>query len=172
MSGTLSVTEMIAELEAQIEHYSRAEATHAEQAVFHSVQRKICAEELVKLRERHAAFKEAATAAVELVGRVPELTLRAEVSKAEEEDAALSPYPVSRLIARVVDQRAPGDPFGATAITYEVNRRWTGKLKRQVDVRTVGACLRRLHQRGRLSLVQAGRAFHESLYARPGAGPN
>lgn len=43
---------MIAELQAQVEHYRNEEAMHAQREVFHREQRAVAAEELAKVLER------------------------------------------------------------------------------------------------------------------------
>jgi hypothetical protein len=73
---------------------------------------------------------------------------------------------LSRLVARVVEGRPPGEAFGATAIAREVERRFGKQLKGRVDVRSVGVNLRRLFLAGKIQQARKGTAFHESLYSR------
>lgn len=171
MSRNQSVAEWIADLEAQIEHYRKEEALHAEREAFHREQRGLAAQALAKVLERYEAFKGAVDAAGELVERSP--ARKPEPVRQEDEDLGPGRLMLSRLVARVVEERPPGEAFGATAIAREVERRFGKKLKDRVDVRSVGVNLRRLYLAGKIRQVRKGTAFHESLYTRrqaPGAG--
>ena len=174
MSLNQSVADVIAELQAQVEHYRKQEEMHAQQEVFHREQRAVAAEELAKVLERFESFKKAAESIGELIGRVPALHKAAAPAPEEEDDLGAGRPKVSRLVAKVVEEQPPGQAFGATVIAGEVNRRFGKKLRRAVDVRAVGVNLRRLHLAGRIGQVREGKAHHEALYTRgpkPAPGP-
>ena len=112
MSRSQSVAEWIAELEAQIEHFRKEEALHAEQEDFHREQRAVATQELTRVLERYETFKGAADAAGELVGRIPALR-KPDKAPAQQEDLGPGRPMLSRLVARVVEGRPPGEAFGA-----------------------------------------------------------
>ncbi len=166
MSRSQSVAEWIAELEAQIEHYRKEEALHAEREAFHREQRAVAAQGLANVLERYEAFKGAVDAAGEVVGRVPALRKPETAPVRQEEDFGPGRPMLSRLVARVVEERPPGEAFTGTVIAREVERRFGKALKRRVDVRSVGVNLSRLSLAGKIRQVRKGTAFHESLYIR------
>ena len=166
MSDERSVTDIVAELEAQIEHYRGAEVRHAEQEVFHREQKAYCAGELAKVLQRYETFKAAATEAGELMGKVPEVARPARPAQEAAPEDLSGPVQQSRFIAKVVEEREPGEVFGATLITQEVNRRFSHRFKRPIDKRLVAVKLRRLAEHGRIRRMREGTAYHESLYAR------
>ena len=79
---------------------------------------------------------------------------------------------LSQMITRILEAKAPDEPFGASGVVKEIQERWGTKLRRPVNLRTVATTLRRWAAAGRLHQVREGRAFNESLYTRtkPGAG--
>jgi hypothetical protein len=163
MSKTLSVAQMLANLEARIAFYQERRAFHAEQEAHHREQLALHDAELQKTRERFEAFKAAAEAASDLAApvAVPEM------DAAAEEISYFGNRPmVSRLVARVVESQPAGEPFGARAIAMEVNRRYREVLKKPVNPGTVSVALRRLEASGRIRQIRPGKALHEALYVR------
>lgn len=166
MSKSLSVSDMLANLEARIAHHrerreihARQEAHHREQCAFHDA-------ELARILERYDAFKAAADAAADYA-LPPEPGDRRDLPQAEEDLPRFGNRPrVSSLIVRVVESRPEGEPFGARAIAAEVNRRYADKLHKPVDSATVSTVLRRLSRARKLRKVRPGRAAHEGLYTR------
>ena len=166
MSSKRSVAEILASLEMREALHEEREAFHASQEVHHREQRAAHAAELEKVRQRLAAFREAAASAVEIVDQ----------PLAETETApAVSPAVKSKLSGRLIPSRVvraviatlPADePFGPTAVATETNRRHADTLDRALDARTVSDVLRRMRAEGSLHLVQEGKAFHEALYSR------
>ena len=73
---------------------------------------------------------------------------------------------LSRMIARVLEGRAPDEVFGARSVTQEIQVRWGAKLRRRPDPRSVAATLRRWGAAGRIHQVREGRAYYESLYRK------
>ena len=76
----------------------------------------------------------------------------------------------SRFIRAVVESRPDGEPFGASGVTAEVNRRFGDRLRNPVDTRSASDVLRRMSSERKIHLVRPGKAFSEALYAR-GARP-
>lgn len=161
MRKDMSVSWLLAELEARAEHHEKQEAHHAEQEVFHREERVRHAAELQSTRERLAAFRTAAEAAGELVAR-------SQAAPAPPEDdlpagASLRP---SQLAWRVLETLGPDETIGGAAMTREINRRYGKRLRRPVKVRNMATALRRMAAAGYIRQSQKGRAYHEALYAR------
>jgi hypothetical protein len=157
----MSVTRILAELKTQIEHHRSREAFHAEKEVFHRQERERHAVDLQLALERSATFEAAADAAGELVARAREAQ-REKVA----DDIPAGKTVLSKLVDRVVFGRDMEESFGATGITREIEERYGARLKRKIDVRTVGAKLRRMARGRQIHRVREGRSFHESLYKR------
>jgi hypothetical protein len=164
MSKTLSVSEILANLEARLSHHrerrevhARQEAHHREQCAFHDA-------ELMKIQERYDAFKAAAEAASDYA-HPPEA---ADGSLPAEEDLPRfgNRLRVSGLIARVVEALPEGEPFGAQAVAAEVNQRYGDRMDKPVRPATVSAVLRRLGRARKIRQVRHGKAAQEGLYVR------
>jgi len=165
MSRQLSVARILGELEERIEHHRSQEAFHAAQVAFHQEQQARHAAELAVARERHQTFQAAADSAGELVARPREVP-------AVDDSMPGGKWAVlSTLVARIVATKGPIEPFGATAITEEIDERWGSRLKRRVDPRSVAAKLRRMARIGLIHQLREGRSHHESLYSRTPAPP-
>jgi len=163
----LSVGEMLAKLEAQIAFHRERTAFHTEQRDRHQAELGRHAAELDRLTRYYETFKGVA-ADVEEAFRDAQPALASELAKG---DDALGGKPrVGRMVARVVKTWEPGVPFGASAVAAEIGRRFAGKLSRGVDVRSVGASLRRRCEEGVLELVREGKPFHEAVYRKPAVG--
>jgi hypothetical protein len=166
MSTSLSVAQVLANLEKKLAFHRDQETLHAKQEAFHREQRAVHGAEIEKVAQHLEAFKAVAIPAAELA------TPPAPPPPPEEPDLGANPL-ISRLVSRVVASRPPDETFGASHIAAEVNRRYPTKLRRPVDPRTVSSALRRLRDTGHLHLVREGRAHHEALYAkgpRPAGG--
>jgi hypothetical protein len=169
MSQELSVARILTELKEQIEHSRRREAFHAEQEVFHRQQRERHAGDLQIALERFATFEAAAEAAGELVTRARQA--RKEKEKTAVDDSIPAGKNVlSKLVERLVFGKDMEETFGATVITRELLERYGTRLKREVDVRSVAAKLRRMDRGRQIHRVREGRSFHESLYRRGPGG--
>ena len=169
MSQELSVARILTELKEQIEHYRSQETYHAEQEVFHRQERERNAAELQTALDRFAAFEAAAEAAGELVTRARQ------ARKAKEKVAIDDAIPagknvLSKLVERLVFGKDMEETFGATVITRELLERYGDRLKREIDVRSVAAKLRRMAWNRQIHRVREGRSFHESLYRRGPGG--
>src|ERR1700709_1159281 len=73
---------------------------------------------------------------------------------------------INRLVARVIEDRSPEEPFGPRVITEEVNRRFAARLKTPLDMRQVSMALRWLVAGGRIVQHEKGRPHWESKYVR------
>lgn len=165
MSKSLSVSDMLANLEARIAHHREHREIHAQQEAHHREQCAFHDTELAKILERYDAFKAAAAGAADYV-HPPEFASR-DLSRAEEDLPLFGNRPrQSSLIVRVVGSRPEGEPFGARAIAAEVNRLYGDKLPKPVDSATVSTVLRRLSKARKLQQVRPGKAAHEGLYKR------
>jgi len=166
MSRQLSIERVLADLQVRIEHHRGKESLHAAQEVFHQKERARHAAELQTVLERFETFRAAADAVGELVAR----PLKGE-QEVDDSIPAGRGAVLSKLVARMVAAKGTIEAFGATDIAREVHARYGARLKRKIDIRTVGAKLRRMAQSGQIHQLREGRAFHEALYSlTPGGG--
>jgi hypothetical protein len=70
------------------------------------------------------------------------------------------------MVTKIVESWPVGQPFGTTAITNEINRRYRDRLRKPAGSRMVSLHLRRLLATGEVASVREGRPFHEALYVR------
>jgi hypothetical protein len=167
MSSKLSVAEVLENLESRAAFHREREAFHAGQEEQHRQERTRHAAELEKVLHNLETFRSASSSAVELVQQAhpaPEPTVP------HLELPASGKVMVSRMIRAVVESQGDGEPFGASLVTAEVNRRFAGRLRRPVDTRAASDVLRRMNNAGQLHLVRAGKAFSEALYAKGARG--
>lgn len=159
MSSQLSVTEILAHLEAQMafhreqaSHHVQQEALHREKGAFHAA-------EYEKIAGNYEAFKASAETAFQIAAQAAELRPLPE------------PLPVkrvlpSRLVARWVAQVPAGEGFAPTRVAEEVKRRFGAELSRPITSRLASTALRRLLADGEIRLVKKGTAHHEAVYTR------
>lgn len=145
MSSKLPIDQMLVQLEGKVAHLRERQAFHAKQEAFHHERAAGYSAELATAVEHLEAFRAAAADANEDLGKG---------------------RPLSRMIARVLEAKAPDEVFGPAAVTNEIHARWGAKLRRKVDPRTVAATLRRWAVSGRIHRTREGRAHYESLYVR------
>lgn len=161
MSSKLSVEEVLSHLEERAASLRSDEAFHAQQEAHHREQRELCAAELEKVLASLEAFRTAATGAV---GFAQAAGVQPAAKAAPEELPPPGRLMVSRLL-RLVIESLP-EPFGASAVAAEANRRFKDRLKEYVGPRTASDVLRRMLAEGALELVRKGKASHEALYRR------
>ncbi len=161
MSRQLSIEKVLADLQSRIEHHRTKQTFHEAQEAFHQTEKARHAADLQIALDRFETFKAAADAVDELVTRPLKEEKAIDDSIPAGKGAVLS-----KLVARLVAAKAAAETFGATDITHEAQRRYGARLKRPIDVRTVGAKLRRMAQAGHIHQVSEGRAFHEAQYSR------
>ena len=166
MGSNLSITHMLAQLEMQVAHHQERQAFHEQQTLFHQEQAALHGNELKTATERLETFRAASAAAGEFLDRVKAGAPPAPDPNASEDLGKGTP--LTRLIARVVEGKAPDEPFGANAVSEEIQQRWGGKLRRKVDPRSVSSTLSRWAAAGHLHRTRDGRSHQEALYARRG----
>lgn len=166
MSTSLSLHQMLTQLEARIADHRAKLAFHASQLQFHEEKKALHEAELQAALERYETLRTASASAGQYLGEpgsgaapLPETEIEASSRRGS----------LSRMIAYVVESRGPGEVFGTAAITEEIRKRWGARLRRKIDPRSVSATLRRWAAGGRLEVAREGRAHHEALYRR-GAG--
>lgn len=158
MSMKLSLEEILRNLEQQVAFHREQAVLHAQREEHHRDQRAIHEVELEKVSRHLESLRTVAVPASEVVAPPP--------AKASG-DLNLGPNPkLTDLIARILEGRPGDEPFGAKAMTAEINRRFRQALGRDADVRSVGAALRRMREQGRIRLVREGGAVREGLYAK------
>lgn len=165
MSSELSVTQILANLEAQMAFHRDKEKHHAEQEALHGEQRAVHAAELETVTKHYEAFRAAAGEAVERVARNV-IPAPAPPPRVEPPQPPLKPTLPSRLVARLVKVLPAGEELAPSRVAREVNRRYAAELRKPMDSRLASAALRRLMADGTLQLVRKGTAHHEAVYMR------
>lgn len=165
MNTSLSIAQVLSDLETQIAHHESQEAFHAAQEAFHREQRAVHAGGLTKVRERYEIFKAGVTAAGEIFADRPQ---PAPPPPPVEIDLDGGRRPtLAKLVLRLVAAKDGGETLTPSSVAQELNKRYAGKLRRSVDGRGVSVYLRRLLADGRLRLVRKGGAAHEAVYTLP-----
>jgi hypothetical protein len=159
MALDLSLSEILAKLEARIASLREQAEMHARQEEHHREQRTLREAELQKALEQLGSFQAVAATAGEL--DLPD----ASPPPPREEDLGAHPT-LPKMVARVVNDRPAGERFGARSVTQEVNQRFRKWLRRPADVPAVSTTLRRMCANRRIFQVRAGKANHEALYTR------
>jgi hypothetical protein len=159
MNPRLSIAQVLSDLGSQIATHEERESFHTGQEAFHRSQREIHEGELARLRQRYEGFKVAAQAAGEEVGRGAGL-------RPVPDDSEGDRSTLSKLVARLIEQKDEGERFGPTALAQEINDRHAKRLRNPARARSVSVALRRLLAEGDVRLVEEGRAFHEAVYVR------
>jgi hypothetical protein len=158
MSSSLSVAAILASLEAQLARHREQAEVHAREEAQHRDQRERHEREAEEVSRRIEAFRTSAGEAVERVARA-----------GAPENADLDPGKrqiLTRLVTRMVADKAGGEQFGAAALAEEVNRRFSDLLRKPAKTRHVAMVLRRLEEQGRIHRFRRGRPHHEALYVR------
>ena len=171
MGSNLSIAAALAQIEAKIahhktqhEHHAAQEEHHAQQQVFHAEQKAVHEAEHRRAIERYETFKAASASIGELL-----------VDVKTEEPPAPPPLDdidfgewrwLSRLMSRIIERKAPGEVFGASALIQEIQQRWGSKLRHRIQPRSVSSTLRRWAATGEIRLVRDGRSYRESLYTK------
>ncbi|HEX6902482.1 MAG TPA: hypothetical protein VF789_22370 [Thermoanaerobaculia bacterium] len=161
MDPGLSLQQMLANLEAQMDLHREKEAWHAREEAAHREQRAAHAAELEVLARHYEALKSSAEAAAPLAARhVP--------APQEPLQETLPPgKPVVRrdLVERVVAEMPEGEVFSPASVAAAVNRRFRN-LPKPADPRMASTVLRRLVAEGRVRVVQKGTSHREATYTR------
>lgn len=159
MSSKLSAEEVLFHLEARASVLRERVELHAQQEVHHREQRASVGAELAKVEMNLEALR----TALDSIGDLPPA---APVSEGEEQLPAPGRLMVGRLARRVALSRGFAEPFGATAVAAEVNRRFPDLLQESLGTRAASDVLRRMLAEGELGLVRKGKASHEAWYKR------
>jgi hypothetical protein len=159
MSMKLSLEEILRNLEQQVAFHREQATLHAQQEELHRSQRVIHEAELERASRHLESLKAVAVPASEFAAPVAPAKVPG--------DSDVGPNPtLTALIARILESRPADEPFGARAMTAEINRRFRQALGRDADNRSVASALRRMHQQGRIRLVREGAAVREGLYTK------
>jgi hypothetical protein len=168
MSSEMSVTRVLARLEARAAAHREQQAFHAGKEAHHRKQRELHEAELEKVNANLEAFRSAATTAVDLATQPAE---ERPSSNSLDIESGWGRVMVSRMIRAVVESQVfGGEPFGGSDVVEEANKRFADRLRRPIDSRTAGDTLRRMRREKRIHLVRVGIPFYEALYglgARP-----
>jgi hypothetical protein len=169
MNETLSVAQMLDNLEARVAFHRERRDFHAAQEVHHREQLAVHDAELRKVLQHFETFKAAAEAAADFAAPPPLAHEPVAAPPPAEEIPYFGNRPMlSRLIARVVEARPAGETFGGRAIAALVNQRYGEVLPRPAQPGPVSVVLRRLAAAGRIRQVQPGGAVHEGIFVRDG----
>jgi hypothetical protein len=109
MPASLSIPQMLTELQSQIAYHREQEELHAGQEAFHREKREHHATELQMAQERFQAFETAAVAAGELVERHRTATAPPAPSL---DVPDWKRRPVGHLVTRLVNSQRPEETFG------------------------------------------------------------
>ena len=166
MTSSLSVEEVLSNLEQRAAFHRDQEALHAQQEGHHREQRALHAAELEKVQQSLDAFRSVAASAVELARPVAAAAATVPVAQEVEELPPPGRFMVARLLRLVAESATFPEPFGPSAVAAEANRRFRERLSRAIGQRTASDVLRRLLAEGVIKLARKGTAFHEGLYTR------
>lgn len=165
MDPGISLQQMLASLEEQMDLHREKEAHHAREEAAHREQRALHAAELEALARHYEALKSSAEAAAPLVTRyVPAHPPQPEESLQETLPAG-KPVIRRRLVERVIAEMPKGEVFSPTSIAAAVNRRFRN-LPKPAEPRMTSAALRRLAAEGSIRVVQKGTSHREANYTK------
>ena len=170
MGANVSVTEMLAQLEAKVAYHKAQQELHAQKEALHAEQKGVHEAEYGKALKRCEAFKAAAAEAGEIL---VDVTPPAAAAPELPEDFGSSEWHwLSRLMSLILEGKAPDETFGPSKIVREIRERWGAKLPHKVDPRSVSVTLRAWATKGRIHKVREGRAYYEAIYTkgRPASG--
>jgi hypothetical protein len=154
MSKRLSLPEMLADLERRVAFHRQQEEMNAEREAFHHEERARHAAALAEAAQQLAVLQ-AATAGAEAL-----LREAAPLPAPAEKPEAAPPRVLSKLIALTVGDWPDGEPFGASDVAAEIERRF----ERQVFVPTVSRTLLRFAKTGVIRTHRPGVSYAETLY--------
>lgn len=167
MTKPRSIDEVLARIQEQVDFHAERESFHAAQEELHREQRSSHAAALEEARRRLEVFRAAATDALELAERNVLPGKRRSAPDLKDVDlGSLSRPKLGRMVTLILESREPDERFGAIELSREVNERFRDRMRRSVDPVQMSVVLRRLHHRGLIHLVRAGRPHKEALYVR------
>lgn len=157
MASNLPLAEIVTDLEARL-------AFHQEQARHHEQERARHEVEIETISRKLSTFRAAISEAESLpdLSPIPGMT---------EERSSTDLVPggkvyTARLVARILEDHPAGEPFGISAVTQAVNRRYRDHLSKPIKPRQVSVVLRWMLRTGRIRSVRKGRPSHEALYVK------
>lgn len=155
-----SLDDLLADLETKVAFHRRQEGLCAEQEAIFRERRSFHAGELARISQCYESLRAAAATAEEIAAQ----TLPAEPPG---EDLGSPSRPkLTRMVARVLEDRAGSARFGASEVAAEVNRRYAAHLRRPVEDEQVAIVLKRMADTGSLQKLRKGRPYHQALYSR------
>lgn len=163
MSDNLSISQMLAQLQARVVHHEQRQAFHSEQEALHRDKAAFHQAQLEAARAHLEAFRSASSAAGDLL--VHDKSVAAPAPASADVDVHRKKS-LSRMMALVIEELPADAVFGPTHLTEAIRQRWGAKLRRQPDRRSVATTLRRWAQDGRIEQVREGRAHSEGLYRK------
>jgi hypothetical protein len=166
MTLKVSVGELLETLERKIAFHREQAALHAREEELHRGQRTLHESDLELATRHFEALKAAAGPAAEMAMSAPAPGPAVPPDPEEESDDVGSAPRLKALILRILQGQTGGEPFGATTLTTEINRRFRDRLEQDADVRSVSAALRRMVRKRQIHLVREGRSYREALYAK------
>jgi hypothetical protein len=167
MTKPRSIDEVLAKLQEQVDFHAERESFHAVQEELHRGQRSSHAGALEEARRRLEVFRAAAADALELAERdILPGKRKGELDLKDVDLGSVSRPKLGRMVTLILESREPDERFGAIELSREVNERFRDRMRRAVDPAQMSVVLRRLHRRGRIHLVRAGRPYKEALYVR------
>jgi hypothetical protein len=160
MALNLSLSEILVNLERQIESLREQIGLHAREEEHHRDQRALREAELEQATTHLESFRSVAAVAADLDFPVP---VPAVPPPAED----LGRHPtLAGMVERVVADRPEGERFGTRLVVNEVNRRFPQALRRPAEPPAVSLILRRMSAARRIHQVRAGKANQEALYTK------
>ncbi|HYO14402.1 MAG TPA: hypothetical protein VE685_14495 [Thermoanaerobaculia bacterium] len=164
MSTDLSVSKILASLEAQRAQHKERENWHAEQEAFHREQRAHHAAEYERVTQNYEAFKATAETAADLAARA--LATVPEPEKQEEEPPPGKPPVRTRLLERMVEEIPVGTVIWPSWLAEEANRRFPKLLPKPVSFRMASNALRKMVGWGLVEVAEKGKPHHEAAYRK------
>jgi hypothetical protein len=162
MNTDLPIASILSSLQTQIAQHREQEAIHAEREAFHRERRAEHAAELEQLVRGFESLKASVENAARLATRIP-----LPPSPPPPEDLPVGrKLSTSYLATRVIEGKAPDEPFGPKEVAAEINRRFAARLGRTVDVRQVSVALRWMADTGRIARAEKGHQRRQSKYTR------
>jgi hypothetical protein len=170
MSSKISVEDVLANLEARAAFHREKESFHAGQEEQHREERARHAAELERVMTNLDAFRAASASAVEILQQPQPQQPAPDLPAPKVDSPVTGKLMVSRAIRAIVEGWNEGEPFGASAVTAEVNRRFASRLRRPLKPRAASDVLRRMHKGRKIQQVREGKAFAEALYTKGATG--
>ncbi len=155
-----SLADLLADLEAKVAFHRRQEGLCAEQEALFRERRSVHAAELERISQCYESLRTAAATAEEIAAQA------VAAEPAGEDLGSRSRPKLTRMVSRVLEDKAGSARFGARTVTAEVNRRYAAHLRRPADEEQVAIVLKRMADSGRLHRLRKGRPYHEALYTR------